>query len=190
MPDPARPRRETRTAILATAREILADSGVHGLTIEGVAARSGMAKTTIYRRYRSKQDLALAVVLAMTEEVVATQRNGDTRATLIGILDTAVSLLRDTNMGRVMQGLASDIATDPELAALFDEHVVSLRIRRVGEIVQLGIEAGELRPDTDPTLLHELLFGPVYYRLLLSGRELDHGLAERIVGAVLPTFLL
>lgn len=190
VPDPARPRRETRTAILATAREILADSGVHGLTIEGVAARSGMAKTTIYRRYRSKQDLALAVVLAMTEEVVATQRNGDTRATLIGILDTAVSLLRDTNMGRVMQGLASDIATDPELAALFDEHVVSLRIRRVGEIVQLGIEAGELRPDTDPTLLHELLFGPVYYRLLLSGRELDHGLAERIVGAVLPTFLL
>ena len=188
MPQAARGRPHTRDAILVAARAILADSGVRGLTIEGAAARSGVAKTTIYRRYRSKQDLALAVVLEMTREVVATEREGDTRIHLIGLVDTAVGLLRDTIMGRVMQGLASDIATDPQLSEAFREQVVNLRVRRVGEIVQFGIEREELRADTDPAFLQELLFGPVYHRLLLSGGPLDTDLGERIVDAVLPAF--
>ena len=187
MPDPTQRSSQTKAAILTTAREILAESGVDGLTIEGVAARSGIAKTTIYRRYRSKQDLALGVVLAMTEEVVATETPGDTRTHLVGLLNTAVSLLRDTSMGRVMRGLASHIATDPALSAAYHEHVLALRVRRLAEIVQFGIERGELRADTDPAWLHELLFGPIYYRLLLSGRALDAALAERVVDAVLPS---
>ncbi len=189
MPGAARGRADTRDAILVAAREILATSGVRGLTIEGAAARSGVAKTTIYRRYRSKQDLALAVVLDMTREVVASEREGDTRAQLTGLVDTAVGLLRDTIMGRVMQGLASDIATDPTLSAAFREQVVSLRIRRVADIVQLGIERAELGADTDPAFLQELLFGPVYHRLLLSGGPLEADLGRRIVDAVLPAFV-
>lgn len=189
MSEVAHGRANTSDVILVAAREILADSGVRGLTIEGAAARSGVAKTTIYRRYRSKQDLALAVVLEMTREVVATDREGDTRAHLIGLIDTAVALLRDTNMGRVMQGLASEIATDPQLSGAFREHVVDLRVSRVSEIVQFGIERAELRADTDPVFLHELLFGPVYHRLLLSGAPLDADLGQRIVDVVLPAFV-
>lgn len=189
MSEAAHGRTNTRDAILIAARDILADSGVRGLTIEGAAARSGVAKTTIYRRYRSKQDLALAVVLEMTRQVVATEQEGDTRAHLIGLVDTAVTLLRDTIMGRVMQGLASDIATDPQLSGAFREHVVDLRVRRVGEIVQFGIDRAELRADTDPAFLHELLFGPVYHRLLLSGGPLDAEFGQRIVDAVLPAFV-
>ncbi|HMJ00716.1 MAG TPA: TetR-like C-terminal domain-containing protein [Gaiellaceae bacterium] len=52
--------------------------------------------------------------------------------------------------------------------------------------VERGIERGDLRLDVDPELAHELLFGPVYYRLLLSGAPLDRKLAKRIVDAVLP----
>jgi AcrR family transcriptional regulator len=189
VPEPAGSRSEKDAAILATAREILAELGVDGLTIEGVAVRSGIAKTTIYRRYRSKQDLALAVVLAMTEEVVAKQPDGDTRALLIGLLDTAASLLRDTNMGRVMQGLVSDIATNASLSGPYQKQIVDLRVQRFAEIVRFGIGRGELRPDADPAFLHELMFGPLYYRLLLSGRPLDADFAERIVDAVLPAFV-
>ena len=56
----------------------------------------------------------------------------------------------------------------------------------VHRLVDRGIERGDLRPDTDRELIHELLFGPVYYRLMLSGEPLDQGLAERVVDAVLP----
>jgi sterol 3beta-glucosyltransferase len=96
--------------------------------------------------------------------------------------------LRDTNTGRVMHGLVSDIATNPSLARRYKEEIVDLRVRRYDEIVQYRIERGELRPDTDPAFLHELVFGPVYYQLLLSGQMLAADFAERFVDAVLPAF--
>ena len=89
-------------------------------------------------------------------------------------------------MGRVMQGLASDLATDPELGRSFRERIVALRVSEVRRIVDRAVQRGEVRPDLDVDLIHELLFGPVYYRLLLSGGALDKGLAARIVDVVLP----
>lgn len=65
---------------------------------------------------------------------------------------------------------------------------MALRIAEVRRLVERGIERGELRAAIDIDLVHELLFGPVYYRLLLSGAPLEPGLAERIVDAVLPAF--
>jgi hypothetical protein len=85
-----------------------------------------------------------------------------------------------------MQGLVSDFAANEELGEAFREQIVSLRLAEVGRLIDRGIERGELRPDLDVVLVHELLFGPVYYRLLLSGGRLDGRLAERIVDAVLP----
>jgi AcrR family transcriptional regulator len=176
----------TDAAILEATRELLIEQGVQGLTVEGVAARAGVAKTTIYRRYRSKHDLALAVLLDMVEQVVAVEDRGDTRAELIAFVDGAVRVLESSVLGRVMRGLVSDFATDPELGKAFREQVVSVRLAEVGRLVDKGIARGDLRPDIDRELVHELLFGPVYYRLLLSGGQLDSGLAERIVDAVLP----
>jgi hypothetical protein len=66
--------------------------------------------------------------------------------------------------------------------------VVARRVGEVRRVVERGIERGDLRPDTDHELVNELLFGPVYYRLLLSGAPLDDELAERVVAAVLPAF--
>lgn len=188
--EPATGSRSARTdkAILDATRELLAEGGVRDLTVEGVAARSGVAKTTIYRRCRGKHELALAVLIDMVETVVATPDLGDTRAELVSFVDAAVTILGSTLMGRVMQGLVSDLAADPELARAFRERIVAMRIGEVRRLVERGVERGDLRPDTDVELAHELLFGPVYYRLLLSGAPLERGLAERVVDAVLPAF--
>jgi AcrR family transcriptional regulator len=183
---PGRSRRHAE--ILDATRALLAEGGVRRLTVEGVAARAGVAKTTIYRRWRSKDELALAVLIDMVEQVVAVPELDDTRAELIAFVDGAVRILGSTLMGRVMQGLVSDLAADPELARAFRERVVAARFAEVRRLVERGIERGDLRPDTDLELAHELLFGPVYYRLLLSGAPLEAGLAERVVDAVLPAF--
>ena len=63
---------------------------------------------------------------------------------------------------------------------------MALRVSEIRHVLERAIARGELRPDLDVDLIHEMLFGPVYYRLLLSGGELDAGLAERIVDIVLP----
>ena len=184
MPPPARRHAE----ILDATRELLAESGVRRLTVEGVAARAGVAKTTIYRHWRSKDELALTVLIDMVEQVVAVPDLDETRAELVAFVDGAVRILGSTLMGRVMQGLVSDLAVDPELARAFRERVVAVRIAEVRRLVERGIERGDLRPDMDRELAHELLFGPIYYRLLLSGAPLEPGLAERVVDAVLPAF--
>jgi AcrR family transcriptional regulator len=173
-------------AILEATRELLAKGGVRELTIEGVAARSGVAKTTIYRRWRSKDELALAVLIDMVQTVVAVPNLADTRAELIVLVKGAVRVLGKTLMGTVMQGLVSELSTDSELAVAFRTEVVALRLAEVKRLIERGIERGEIRPDVDLGLTHEMLFGPVYYRLFLSGEPLDDKLAERIVDAVLP----
>jgi AcrR family transcriptional regulator len=179
-------RARTDKAILDATRELLAEGGVRELTVERVSARSGVAKTTIYRRWRGKHELALAVLIDMVENVVSTPDLDDTRKELITFVDAAVKILGSTLMGRVMQGLVSDLATDPRLARAFRERVVAMRVGEVRRLIARGIERGDLRPDADVELAHELLFGPVYYRLLLSGQPLDKRLAERVVDAVLP----
>jgi AcrR family transcriptional regulator len=175
-------------AILQATRELLVETGVQGLTIQGVAARAGVAKTTIYRRWRDKDELALAVVLDMVEQVVELPELGDTRAELTAFVTAAVEVLGSTLMGRVMQGLVSDLATDPELARAFRERVVSVRNAEVERLVERGIARGDLRPGTDPETAHELLIAPVYYRLLLTGRPLTPAFAKRNVDAVMRAF--
>ena len=179
---------QTERAILQATRELLVEAGVQRLTVEKVAARAGVAKTTIYRRWRDKDELALAVVLDMVEQVVQLPELGDTRAELLAFVNAAVEVLGSTLMGRVMQGLVSDLATDPELASAFRERVVSVRDAEVERLVERGIARGTLRADTDPTTVHDLLIGPVYYRLLLTGQPLDSAFARRTVDAVLCAF--
>jgi AcrR family transcriptional regulator len=183
---PDRRSKRTEEAILQATRELLIEVGVRGLTVEGVAARAGVAKTTVYRRWKSKEELALAVLLEMVNVIVAVPDLGNVHDELITFVNGAVRILGKTLMGRVMQGLVSDFASNEDLGRAFREQIVSLRLAEVRRLIDRAIERGEVRPDVDPTLVHELLFGPVYYRLLLSGGKLDRRLAERIVGAVLP----
>jgi AcrR family transcriptional regulator len=179
--------RSARTqAILDATRELLAKGGVRDLTVEGVAARSGVAKSTIYRRYRSKDELALAVLMDMVQTVVAVPDLGDTRAELLLLVKGAVRVLGKTLMGTVMQGLVSELASESQLAVAFRTQVVSLRMAEVKRLLERGIERGDIKPDVDTGLTHEMLFGAIYYRLFLSGEPLDSGLAERILDAVMP----
>jgi AcrR family transcriptional regulator len=175
-------------AILEATRDLLAEGGVGQLTVEGVAARARVAKTTIYRRYRSKYELALAVLIDMVEQMGGVPDLGDTRRELVAFVGGAIRVLDGTLMGRVMQGLVSDLAAEPDLAAAFRAGAVARRRRAFGEILARAIERGDLRPDTDRELAYELLFGPVYYRFMLSGRPLDPRLPERVADALLAAF--
>ena len=177
---------ETEMKILAATRAVLAESGMAALTVEGVALRARVAKTTIYRRYRSRHDLALAVLIDMVRTSAAVPDLGSTRAELVQLLRGSLIVLGETLLGRVMQGLIPELANDVHLAGAFRDKVVALRVAEVARVLQRGAARGDLRPDLDAWLVHELLFGPVYYRLLLSGEPLEPSFADRIVDALLP----
>ena len=172
-------------AILTATRELLAEAGVSALTIERVAERSGVAKTTIYRRFSDKDELALAVLIDTTESIRTPPDVGDTRKELLTFVATATRVIKEND---VFAGLASEIATRPELGRAYQARVVELRLAEIGEVVARGIERGDLREDTDVRVLHEMLVGPRIYRLLFSGAPLDQPHATAVVDAVLAAF--
>jgi AcrR family transcriptional regulator len=184
---PGRPRKSaTGHAILKATREILGRTGVHGLTVEGVAARSGVAKTTIYRRWRSKEDLALAALLEVIQQEPPPARYaGSTRTALSAYLGRLVDNLNSKLYGRVIRGLISDLGIDRELARGFRERVLARRVAVVRDLLQRGIERGELAPDLDLEIAVDLLLGPIYYRLLISGEPLTDAFVNRLLRAVL-----
>jgi AcrR family transcriptional regulator len=183
-----RRRARTERQFLDATRELLAENGFGELTVEGVAARAGVGKSTIYRRYRSKTDLALAVLLDMVGDVSTRPYAADTYTELASLVDRTVDLMCNSVLGRVMQGLVSEVAADPELARVYRERVVSRRLEDVRVLVERGIARGELRPGLDPETVTDLLLGPIYYRFFLSGSPMGEGFGKRLVTTLLPSF--
>jgi AcrR family transcriptional regulator len=183
---PGRPRRSaTGHAILKATRELLAQGGVHGLTVEGVAERSGIAKTTIYRRWRSKEDLALAALLEVIREEPPVVHTGNTRTALSAYLGQLIKNVNSRLYGRILRGLISEMAIDRELARGFRDQVLARRTTAIRGLLARGIDRGELRPDLDLEIGVDLLLGPIYYRLLMSGEPLTSWFVDRLVGAVM-----
>ena len=181
-------RARSEQSILDATRDLLGETGFGSLTVEGVAARAGVAKTTIYRRYRSRTDLALAVLLGMVDDVSTRPYSDDTGTELMRLVDRTVQLMSSTVMGRIMKGLVSEVAADPELARVYRERVVSHRVADVKALVDRGVSRGELRAGLDPEMVTDLLLGPIYYRFFLSGAPLDKRFGERLVATLLPAF--
>jgi AcrR family transcriptional regulator len=177
-------------AVLDATRELLDEGGgVRSLTVEAIAARSGVAKTTIYRRWRDKWELALdAVMIDMLPGFDDPVDVGDTRQELLTFINSVVKQLGSPPFGPAMQGLVSEIATDPNLARVYQEQVVKPRRAQLAPVIQRGIARGDLRKDIKVNLVHELLVGPIFYRLLFSGDPIDRNLGRRIVDTVLAGF--
>jgi AcrR family transcriptional regulator len=183
-----RPRSDrAHRAILDAARELLIEEGFTRLRLEHVAARAGVGKATIYRRWSSKEALALALLMELAAPHIAVEETGDTRGELLGGVTNAMRAVTSTPFGPVIRALLSQIATNPKLGDPFRATVVQGRRDEIARILERGIARGDLRPDADATVATELLVGPVYFRLMFGG-ELDQEFAERVVEAVLAGF--
>jgi AcrR family transcriptional regulator len=189
-PTPDARAERSRQAILDATRELLdEEGGVRSLTMEAVAARSGVAKTTIYRRWRDKWELALdAVMIDILPRFDDPVDVGDTRKELITFINSVIKTFSSRPYGPAMQALVSEIATQPELARVYRERVVEPRRAQLAPVIERGIARGDLRPDTDLRVLHEFLVGPTFYRLFLSGGPLDRKLGPRLVDEILAGF--
>jgi AcrR family transcriptional regulator len=183
-----RPRsEEAHRAILDAARAELMEEGFTRFCLEHVAARAGVGKATIYRRWPSKEALAGELLAELAATHIAVVDSGDTRAELATCTDNALRAIRDTPFGPVVRALLSQIAMNPRLGDPFRATVVQAHRTEVARIVQRGIARGDLRPDADLEIATELLIGPVYFRLIFGG-ELDDSLVVQVADAVMEAF--
>lgn len=180
-----RPRSDrAHRAILDAALTHLVKEGFADLRLEHVAAHAGVGKATIYRRWPSKEALALDVLMQLAAPHIAIADIGDTRAELLAAVTNAMRALTDTPFGPVIRALLSQIAMNPALGDPFRVKVVQARRDEVARVLARGVSRGDLRPDADVDVATELLVGPVYFRLMFGG-ELTQEFAERVVDSVL-----
>lgn len=172
----------SRQAVLRAAQELVAEAGFRGATIEAVAARSGVAKTTIYRQWRGCNEL-LVDAFAFEKENVLFPATGDLRADLVtGLLALAETLGR--NGSRLLPAMLEAAERDSEFAEL-SASFIDARRKPLRDRLARAVRAGELPRGTDVETLMSMLAGPLFYRRLLTHQSLGRGFIERIVEIVI-----
>ncbi|ARQ68921.1 TetR/AcrR family transcriptional regulator [Streptomyces marincola] len=195
-PDPARRRETSRRAILTAAFELAGEVGYSGLSIEGIAARAGVGKQTIYRWWPSKGAVLLdALMLALQGEApqenaapqddAALPDTGDLRADLKTVLRATVAELNDPRFDGPLRALAVEMLNDPLLAARYAEHIEKPMRRMKTARLHSAQRAGELPQDADLGLAVELLWGTLRAAWLERHRPLTPAYADLIVDTVL-----
>lgn len=176
------PSAEARQRALRAAHEILMAEGFGRLSIEAVAARSGVGKPTLYRNWANAQELALAALVA--NPLPEAEAEGVTaRARLLAQMRGLVTAFATTRGRQVALALAS---ADPEseFAKAFRNKVI-LASRETGRrILEAAVASGEIVAPPDLEALLDMIYGPVFYRLLVGHRPLDAPFADAIVETV------
>lgn len=174
-------------AILAATMELLCKEGFAGTSVEAVADRAGVSKATIYRRWATREDLLMAAGSEMGP-CPGDPDCGNLRDDLLVLIGGLVSMATDTPVADLLPAVIEEAARNPELRIRFDAHIDARRAPLRAALARAEAR-GEVRPGTDPELVADLLSGPIFTRILVTGGPLPEGLASAIVDAVLDGVL-
>lgn len=187
-PVPARPGRkrseESRLAILTAAFELIGEVGYAGLTIEGIAARSGAGKQTVYRWWPSKADVLLDALATKADMHVPIPDEGSYRADLWAFLGATFALGRKQQVIDALRALMAHAQIDAEFGERFRASFLQRRRDALGVILERARARGDLPPIPSPGTVTDIVFGVVWYRLLATGQPVDDQLADELVGTL------
>ena len=182
-----RPRSETaHKAVLAAAAELLLDHGLHAVSMDAVAERAGVSKATIYRWWPKKEILALDMLF--TEWVAVTParyESGVLRSDLTELLRAWAQLASGRPYGRVVAALLAEARTDPAFSAEYQRRMLEPRRDQARMIFASAVARGEISGGTKIEVAIDLLYGPLYHRLLHGHAPLDDQFVDDIVDMAL-----
>jgi AcrR family transcriptional regulator len=172
---------EARLAVLEAADDLLVEHGFAGLTIEGIAARAGVAKQTIYRWWASKTDILFDALIVDAAEFFTPADHGDLGRDLQDQLGQLATFLSRTDAGAVFRALAGQAQHDPAVAARFESEVMARQRDRDRAPFLRARRRGELAETTDIDLAVDRLVGPIYYRVLLARQSVPVTFTDALV---------
>jgi AcrR family transcriptional regulator len=175
----------TRERALATAAEILRREGYSRLTMERVAGKSGVAKTTIYRRWPTKAALCMELYLEVAGRDLHDPDIGDIAGDLRYICNMVVRLQTRTVAGPAFIGLVAEALSNPKSSASFLAEFAERRRELTRRVLKRAIHRGEIRADTDVDLVIDALGGATTFRLLQRHAPLSRRFADALVTLVL-----
>ncbi len=180
-----RPRSEAADrAILDAATDLLAERGLAGMSMEEVAARAGVGKATVYRRWRSRGALALDAFMTEFQALQPLPDTGSLRGDLLAALRAWVRAVTRTPAGRILAGLVAAAQDDPELAAAWRARVLEPMRAQHQIMLRRAIARGEIPASTDMDVALDLLYGAAYHRLLQGHRPLSDTFTRGVVEVI------
>jgi AcrR family transcriptional regulator len=176
---------EADRAILNAAVDLLAERGLAAMSIEEVAARAGVGKATIYRRWSSKGLLALDAFVTSFQEQQPLPDTGTLRGDLIAALTAWVRAVTGTSMGAMLTGLIAEAQHDPSLRAAWRERVLEPLRSQHRIMLDRAIARGEIPATVDQEAVLDLFFGAAQHRLLLDHLPLTDDFIREVVDMIL-----
>jgi AcrR family transcriptional regulator len=177
------PSERARQAILDTAYRILMNEGLGRMTVERVASEAGVGKPTIYRSWNNAQELAMAAFMAHPESEQAKYPKGSARAAIIAHLSSVITAFA-SNRGRQITLTMASADPESELAKAFRNQVI-MKSRETGRnLINLGIQSDSLKVNTDIDAVLDMLYGPVFFRLLAGHLALTADFATQLVDTI------
>src|SRR5689334_11740408 len=179
---------ERRRAILDAAMALIAEVGYDRMTIDAIAARSGVSKPTLYRRWpHGKPELVADAIRERHAEHGPVRDTGSLRGDLLALVALQTGRLRDE--AHLACGLAAQMRTSPELAAVMREHVIAEEHARVETILERARARGELASGPVSPLFADVAGALVYTRVTITGEPVDDAFAAELVDRVLLPIL-
>jgi AcrR family transcriptional regulator len=172
-----------RSSVLKAAADILTEVGYEQLSVEDVALRAEVHKTTIYRRWPTKAGLIADAVRLHSRQNVPIPDTGNLLEDLRQFARGIVANINSKGGSQRSKSLVAASSTSDELAAGMHSFWAE-RLDLSATIIQRAVERGELPADADANLIIETLIGPLWVRLLLTGEPVDDDLADRVAGLV------
>ncbi|MFW3168563.1 TetR/AcrR family transcriptional regulator [Geodermatophilus sp. CPCC 206100] len=170
--------------MLTATRDLIDEVGFSRFSIDALAIRAGVSKATVYRWWDNRADVAMDALLDAAGPDTPVLHAGSALENLVSHVHIGVAFLAGPH-GRTLAGVVGDAQHDPQLAQAFRDRYLSRRRRLVIGLIRQAIDDGDLRPDTDPDLLVDVLIGPMYYRLLLGHAAVTEAMADALVDVVL-----
>lgn len=175
---------EITTAITEAVLDELAEQGYARLSMEAVAKRAGVGKSALYRRWSSKQEMALAVVAEFSVDQAEFADTGTLRGDIRETLGALVDWLSHPRFSRILPDLVAEMARRPELSDLVAGMIGQPRRERGAVMFQRAIQRGELDPETDLDLALDLLAAPIYWRLTVRDGNVEPGYLDKLAALI------
>ena len=171
-------------AIMRTTLELGQELGYAKLSIEAIAAKAGVGKHTVYRRWPSKGALLLDSLLSLNGSDLDYPDTGDVIADLRTQIYGAVDLLATKPLGPLFQALVGEAQRDPGVATALNERFIAPQADRTVARLRAARDKGQLAPGFDLDLAMALLSGPLYFRLLIAQEPVTHVYVDRVLDAL------
>ncbi|GAC1429888.1 MAG: TetR/AcrR family transcriptional regulator [Terriglobales bacterium] len=164
---------------------MLKQAGFNDLSIEAIAARAEVGKATVYRWWPNKAALVIDAFVSVVGEELRFRSAGSAKNALHEQMRRWTEVFRSP-LGRIVATVIGAGQSEPEILQAFREHWVEPRRREARQMLKKGMENGEIRNDLDPDIILDILYGPLYFRLLVQNAVLTSEFVESLLSVITP----